>query len=116
MAEDKSFVGSAEIQQEAGDDIIYFDKMDISDNFETQLIPFMQMHGLLPEGKYFLVHDTEEKLTKLEWAEIIAKLATKYTVSTEDIERIFNISVEEVQQDKEITEMANNVYKSIING
>jgi len=116
LSEDKSFVGSAEIQAEAGQDVIMFDKMDISDNFENQLVPFMQNLGILPEGDYFLIHDFEEKLNKIEWADIIQKIGNKYNVSEEDIERVFNIQVEAVQTDSDMVETANNVYKTLING
>lgn len=116
LAEDKSFVGSAEIQQEAGDDVIYFDKLDISDNFENELVPFMIKLGLLAEGDYFLKHDVEEKVSLKDWAEIINKLSAKYNISEDDVERIFNLEVEAVETDKDIVETANNVYKHIING
>jgi hypothetical protein len=116
LAEDKSFVGSAEIQEEAGQDVIMFDKFDISDNFEEQLIPFMQFHGMIPEGDYFLIWDMQEKVTMSEMAEIINKLAAHYDISEEEVSERFNIQMTKKETDKDIIETANNVYKHIVNG
>lgn len=116
LSEDKSFVGSAEIQAETGDDIIFFDKLEISDNFENQLIPFMQNLGMIPEGEYFLIHDIDEKLSKVQWADIIQKVSAKKDVPTDELERIFGVKFEDVETDTNLVETANNVYKTILNG
>ncbi len=116
LSEDKSFVGSAEIQERAGNDIILMDKIDIADNFENQLIPFMIKHGMIADDDYYLIWDIDEKLSKLEWAEVIQKISAKADIPAEEIERIFGIEVSEQATDKDMIEVANNVYKSIING
>lgn len=113
LSEDKSFVGAVEVQERAGDNIKYLDKIDISDAFESELLPFMQRSGLLAEQEVYLVWDMSENVSMLDMATIIEKLAAHYDIDEDIIEKKFNMSVEKKETDSNIVETTNKIMRAV---
>lgn len=127
--DEKAFVGSAETHERVMMDLVMSDRLDLSEYFEDVLLPRLRRLGALPiEQPFSLVWIVEEHLTLLEWATVFDTLSTHYKIPTEEIERRFDIEVEEKPEPeppafpekttpekivKEINENVKDYYKTL---
>lgn len=94
--DEKAFVGSAETHERVMMDLVMGDRLDLSEYFEDVLLPRLRRIGALPiEQPFGLVWIVEEHLGLLDWATVIDTLSTHYKIPIEEINKRFDIEVEE---------------------
>ena len=122
--DEKSFVGSAATHERVMEDLVYSDRLDLSEYFANILIPKLKRLGIVaPAVDVSLTWIIEEHLSLIDWAEIINKLAVHYTIPTEEITKRFDIEVEEKEVElpgdkgaenvKDIMTKTQNFYKKL---
>lgn len=94
--EEKAFVGSTEAHERVMSDIVMNDRFDLSEFFEDILLPKLRAVGAIPLNESFsMVWIVEEHLSLIQWAEIITKLSANYSIPVDEINKRFDIDVEE---------------------
>lgn len=97
--DEKSFVGSAEVQERNSDKYTAKDKRKMKFFVEDHLFPLMKLHGIIPDQEIFFAWDMEEKLTKLNKLEVITQLAKSgYKTEREDVEEEFHLKLQEPEE------------------
>jgi hypothetical protein len=77
-------------------DIVMNDRFDLAEYFEDILLPRLRAIGALPLNESFsMVWIIEEHLSLVQWADIIQKLSMNYNIPVEEINKRFDIEVEE---------------------
>ena len=125
--DEKSFVGSAETHERVMKDLVMSDRLDLSEYFESILLPRLRRLGALPlEQSFNMVWVVEEHLTLKEWADVIDILSRHYEIPAEEVNKRFDMEVEDkpepepvppdnvpAQVVKEINEKTQNYYKKL---
>ena len=91
--DEKSFVGSAEIGERLFQEFILSDSRNLKFDINGELIPRMQFHGMLEQGRMFEWR-TEETLTTKEKIDAIEKLSKHYIITPEEVKKQTGIEVE----------------------
>lgn len=123
--DEKSFVGSAETHERVMKDLVMSDRLDLSEFFEAILIPRLRRLGALPlEQQFNMVWVVEEHLNLKEWADVIDILSRHYDIPADEVNKRFDIEVEEKADPepppgapgeivKEINEKTQNYYQKL---
>ena len=94
--DEKAFVGSTQAHERVMSDVVMNDRFDLSEYFEDILLPRLKAIGAVGlEESFSLVWIVEEHLTLIQWSEIITALSQNYTIPVEEINKRFDIEVEE---------------------
>lgn len=94
--DEKSFVGSAQVQERNLIDFSTADSRKLKFNIENQLFRIMRTHRLLSEQPRFFVWDSDEKLNKKQELEIIIGLSNAgFKPNREEVEEKFNVKLDE---------------------
>lgn len=94
--DEKAFVGSSQAHERVMSDIVMNDRFDLAEYFEDILLPRLRSIGALPLNESFsMVWIVEEHLSLVQWADIIQKLSLNYNIPVEEINKRFDIEVEE---------------------
>ena len=116
MFEEKSFVGSAEVQERVFKELILAFQRSIMFDVNDMLIPRMQKHGNFPDRAFSWKAD--DLLSTLEKAEVITGLSPFYDITPEEVAKSTGIEIEaqavspEVKQNA-IASQVNNLYSKI---
>jgi phage gp29-like protein len=116
MFEEKSFVGSAEVQERVFKELILAFQRSIMFDVNDMLIPRMQKHGNFPDSTFSWKAD--DLLSTLEKAEVITGLSPFYDITPEEVAKSTGIEIEaqavspEVKQNA-IASQVNNLYSKI---
>jgi hypothetical protein len=113
--DEKSFVGSAEVQERVLDKVGYSDEYFIEGVLNYQLVPMMQRLNLLPEGTKIKCSN-EEELTLIEQSKIDIELIKtgKFTFSPEYLNEKYGSEVIVVNDPTDVANIKNrldNLYK-----
>lgn len=114
--DEKSYVGSAEVQERILKNVGYNDQFMFENVCNTQLVPMMQRLGLLPDGAKICVEGEEDLKPedKLKYAIELVKTG-KYTIPAEVLSETFGITVEDyIEPDngvQSIQNKLNDLYK-----
>lgn len=114
--DEKSYVGSAEVQERILKNVGYNDQFFIENVCNMQLVPMMQRLGLLPEGAEICIYN-EESMSILDQSKFDIELLKtgKFTVSPEYIKEKYGTDVIEViepeNEVKSVQNKLNDLYK-----
>lgn len=113
--DEKSFVGSAEVQERVLDKIAYADEFFIENVINFQLVPMMIRLGIFPEGTKICV-ESEEELTLLDQSKIDIELIKtgKFTFTPEYLDEKYGsevMVVEDLNSVQNIKNRLENLYK-----
>lgn len=113
--DEKSFVGSAEVQERVLKSYAYNDEFFIEGVLNYQLVPMMQRLGILPENTKIKV-ETEEELSLLDQSKIDIELIKtgKFTFDPEYLDEKYGSSVIPVMDPTSVASIQNrldNLYK-----
>lgn len=95
--DEKSFAGSAGVHQDILNSIIKSDREFVEAIINDQLVPKLQMFGLLPKGIYFGI-SSSENIDLVQQATIVKTLSDSgFKVTPEYIKKTFNVELVENQ-------------------
>lgn len=92
--EEKSFVGSAEVQERVKNDYTSSDKKTVQRFINEELFPRLMKFGVIPEGAVF-AYDNEEKLSFDQKLAAIEILSQSHKVTPERVKELIGVEVEE---------------------
>lgn len=104
MMDEKSFVGSAEVQERLFSELIVSYQRQIMFDMNNKLMPIMTRLGIFKEGQRFKWKQ-EESLTTQEKADYLLRLLPFMTVRPDDVERVTGIPVEAVRVSQEAKDL-----------
>ena len=113
--DEKSFVGSAEVQERVLKNVAFNDEFFIEGVLNYQLVPMMQRLGIFPPNTKIKV-ETEEELSLLDQSKIDIELIKtgKFTFSAEYLDEKYGSEVIEVMEQNSVENIKNrldNLYK-----
>ena len=113
--DEKSFVGSAEVQERVLKNVAYNDEFFIEGVINYQLVPMMVRLGIFPEGVTISVK-SEEELTLLDQSKIDIELIKtgKFTFTPEYLDEKYGsevIPIEDLSSVQNIKNRLDNLYK-----
>lgn len=113
--DEKSYVGSAEVQERVLKNVAYNDEFFIEGVLNYQLVPLMTRLGIFPEGVTISVK-AEEEITLIEQSKIDIELIKtgKFTFTPEYLEEKYGSEVIPVNDPNSVQEIKNrldNLYK-----